>query len=142
MKKVIIQRFLVGPQYSLGHAYIQHPSGIVEFIGASLERGWVDNQKGVSCVPEGIYPLKLEYSPKFKKDLWELYGVPNRSECKFHVANYWYELNGCIALGRKHKNLDNDKIPDVTSSRNVMNEFEAILSGQVESEVKVKNIIF
>lgn len=142
MKKVIINRFLVSFNYSLGHCYVQHPSGIVEYVGASLERGWRNNQTGVSCVPEGIYPLKLEYSPRFRKDLWELYNVPGRSECKFHVANYWQELNGCISLGRKHKDINFDGDPDVTSSRIVMDEFHNIMSGQSQSMLKINNIDF
>ena len=89
MKKVLINRFLITSNYSLGHCYIVHPSGIVDYVGSSLERGWRNNQNNISCVPEGVYPLKLEYSPRFRKDLWELYDVPGRSECKFHAANYW-----------------------------------------------------
>jgi hypothetical protein len=142
MKKVIINRFLVTLNYSLGHCYIEHPSGIVEYIGCSLERGWRDNQNNVSCVPEGEYDLKLEWSPRFGKDLWELYGVPGRSECKFHVANYWNQLNGCIALGRKHKDINSDGDPDVTSSRITMGEFHDALAGQSQSKVKIRNIKF
>jgi hypothetical protein len=31
--------------------------------------------------------------------LYELQDVPGRSECKFHVANYPHQLEGCIGLG-------------------------------------------
>lgn len=142
MKKVVINRFRITKDYSLGHCYIVHPSGESEYVGCSLERGWRNNQKNVSCVPEGTYKLKLEYSPRFRKDLWELYGVPGRSECKFHAANYWRQLNGCIALGFKHKDIDGDGDPDVTSSRNIMNKFHHMMAGQSESEVKINNISF
>lgn len=142
MKKVIINRYKVTSNYSLGHCYIQHTDGIVEYVGCTIERGWKDNQSNISCVPEGTYDLKLENSPRFKKDLWELYGVPNRSECKFHAANYWRQLNGCISLGRKHKDIDGDGDPDVTSSRNVMKEFHSLLSGQSQSTVKIQNVKF
>lgn len=142
MKKVIVNRFLVKDNYSLGHCYIVHESGIVEYIGASLERGWLDNQSNISCVPEGVYPLKLEKSPRFRKDLWELYDVPGRSECKFHAANYWRQLNGCIALGNKHKDIDGDGDPDVTSSKPTMDKFHKALEGQTESVVKIQNITF
>ncbi len=62
------------------------------FSAVSLERGWRNNESNVSCVPAGEYPLILEYSPRFKKELWELKNVPNRSEAKFHSANYWNQL--------------------------------------------------
>lgn len=142
MKKVKINRFQVTNNYSLGHCYIVHPSGLVEYVGCTLERGWRNNENNVSCVPEGTYDLKLEYSPKFKKDLWELYGVPNRAECKFHAANYWKQLNGCIALGNKHKDIDGDGDPDITSSNDVLKIFHDMMSGQSQSEVKIENIKF
>ena len=140
MKTVIIERFKITNNYSLGHCYVEHSPGNIEYIGASLERGWRNNEKNISCIPEGTYPLKLEYSPKFKKDLWELYDVPNRSEIKFHVANYWKELNGCIALGNKHKDINNDGDPDVTSSRLTMKKFHEVMNGLSQAKVIIKNI--
>lgn len=129
MKEVIVCRFKVTDNYSLGHCYVKHEDGIVEYIGASIERGWRDNQSNISCVPKGKYELKLEKSDRFRKKLWELYGVPNRSECKFHSANYWRQLNGCIALGVKHKDIDGDGDPDITSSRDTMKKFHKAMSG-------------
>ena len=142
MIKVVINRFKVTLDYTLGHCYIIHPLGMVEYVGCSIERGWRNNENNVSCVPEGIYPLILEWSPRFKKDLWELYSVPNRAEAKFHAANYASQLEGCIALGRKHVDINGDGIPDVTSSNVVMAEFHKILEKQNRSEVKITNVKF
>ena len=140
MKEVIITRFKVEYNYSLGHCYIKHENGVVEYIGVSLERGWRNNQNGVSCVPKGSYTLKLEHSPRFRKELWELYGVPNRSECKFHAANYWKQLNGCIALGNKHKYIDSDKDLDVTSSRDTMKLFHKAMGYSKLAKVTIKDL--
>lgn len=140
MKEVIINRFKIEHSYSLGHCYIKHDTGKLEYIGCSLERGWRNNQSMISCVPEGFYTLKLEPSPTFKKDLWELYGVPNRSECKFHAANYWRQLNGCIALGNKHIDIDGDGDPDVTSSRKTMKKFHEAMLGNNIAIVTINNI--
>lgn len=65
----------------------------------SLELPWLNNIPFISCVPSGEYSIVLEYSPKFNMNLYELKGVPGRSECKFHIANSLYEIKGCIALG-------------------------------------------
>lgn len=99
------------------------------FSCLSLERGWMDNKKSISCVPKGEYICKYEYSNRFKKNLWELKDVPNRSECKFHSANYWYQLNGCIALGRSISDINKDGYNDVTSSKSTMSAFEKALDG-------------
>lgn len=138
--QVIINRFKVTNDYSLGHCYIRYEDGSLRFVGCSLERGWRNNQSNVSCVPEGTYPLKYEYSPRFRKKLWELYSVPGRSECKFHAANFWRQLNGCIALGNKHKDIDGDGDPDVTSSRLTMRNFHYFMSNATEASVIINNI--
>lgn len=140
MKKVLINRFKITNNYSLGDCYIKHPCGRVEYIGKVLERGWRNNQRNISCVPEGTYDLVLEYSNRFRKDLWELKGVPNRSECKFHVANYWRQLNGCLSLGNKHVDIDHDGDPDVTSSRLTMDKFHKAMGTDTKAQVIINNL--
>jgi len=139
MKQVIIDRFKITHNYSLGVCYVKNEDGSVDYVGKTLERGWRDNKSRVSCVPAGVYSLKLEHSPRFKKKLWELYGVPNRSECKFHAANYWRQLNGCIALGNKHVDIDGDGDVDITSSRAVMKKFHEIMSGNNIARLEINN---
>ena len=139
MKQVIIDRFKITHNYSLGTCYVKHEDGSVDYVGKTLERGWRDNKSRVSCVPAGVYSLKLEHSPRFRKKLWELYGVPNRSECKFHAANYWRQLNGCIALGNKHVDIDGDGDVDITSSRTVMKKFHEIMSGNNIARLEINN---
>ena len=140
MKDVIINRFKVKDNYSLGHCYIKHESGEIEYIGCSLERGWQDNQKRISCVSEGIYPLVFEYSNRFNRMLWELKNVPNRAECKFHPANYWRQLNGCIALGTKHLDIDGDGDPDITSSRKTILKFHKAMGKINQARIIIKDI--
>jgi len=99
------------------------------FSSLCVERGWRNNKKSVSCIPKdsGPYEVVWEYSNKFKRMLWEIKGVPNRSETKFHVSNYWHDLNGCIALGRRPKDIDKDGYMDVTSSTDTINDFHRAL---------------
>lgn len=108
------------------------------FTSIGLERGWKNNKNNISCIPKGAYKVVLEYSNRFNKDLWEIKDVPNRSECKFHSANYWHELNGCISLGRKPKYLDADKYLDITNSKNTMIDFNKALKGQKEALLIIK----
>lgn len=139
MKEVIIVRYEVTDNYSLGHCFIKHENNIIDYVGASLERGWKDNRNNISCVPKGTYTLKLEHSPRFRKRLWELYGVPGRTECKFHSSNYWHQLNGCLALGVKHIDINGDGDPDVTSSKATMKKFHELMSGEL-ARVVIKDL--
>lgn len=141
-RTVLIHRDYRDPEdrASLGICYVIDENLDVIFKSESLERGWKDNKSDVSCVPEGTYPLRLEYSPRFKQDLWELKNVPGRSECKFHSANYWKQLNGCIALGKDRKDIDYDNVPDVTSSKDTMEDFHKAMEGVTESKVVIINV--
>jgi hypothetical protein len=68
-----------------------------KFICYTIELPWMENQKRVSCIPEGKYFIKKRYSNKFKWHL-EIVDVKKRSLILFHPANNaLLELNGCIA---------------------------------------------
>ena len=140
MKEVIVIRDYMDNEQTLGRLYVRDEQGCIIFQCESLERAYKDNKKRVSSIPEGTYPLMLEWSNRFKKDLWEIYNVPNRSECKIHSANYWFQLNGCIALGINRKDINNDGYADVTSSRKAMAEFHKAMQGERVSSIKVSNI--
>ena len=63
----------------------------------TIELPWKNNQKRVSCIPEGKYILKKRYSKKFKWHI-EITDVKDRSAILFHPANNALkELNGCVA---------------------------------------------
>ena len=68
-----------------------------KFICYIIELPWKNNEKRVSCIPEGKYFIRKRYSPKFKWHL-EVVDVENRSLILFHPANNALKvLNGCIA---------------------------------------------
>jgi hypothetical protein len=63
----------------------------------TIELPWRENEKRVSCIPEGKYFIKKRYSQKFQWH-FEVLDVKNRSLILFHPANNaLQELNGCIA---------------------------------------------
>jgi len=88
-----------------------------------------------------MYKVVLEYSNRFKTDLWEIKGVENRSECKFHAANYWYQLNGCIALGSRLADINKDGYNDITSSKNTMKAFHKALENDTEALLIIADAI-
>jgi len=128
MIDVNIHRWSQNDKQSSGTCTIVDNQKVPLFTAVALERGWQDNKKNISCIPGNYsYILVYEYSNKFKMHLWEIKGVYNRSEAKFHVANYWRDLNGCIALGEFFTDIDNDGYKDVTSSGDTMEKFHKIL---------------
>ena len=141
MKKIVVIRDLFfHEKASLGTCIVYDKKRQL-FKKESLERGWIDNQNNISCIPEGVYPVKYEYSNKFRRFLWEIKDVPGRSECKFHAANYWKQLNGCVSLGNNRKDIDGDYVMDVTSSRDAMKAFHAAMGYDTEAELHVLDIM-
>jgi hypothetical protein len=68
-----------------------------KFICCTIELPWINNEKKVSCIPEGKYLLRKRYSRKFQWHI-EVADVKNRSFILLHPANNALkELNGCIA---------------------------------------------
>ena len=138
MKTVKIIRDWQDDNQTLGKCTVYDENNKPVFSAVSLERGWRGNETNVSCVPLGRYPLLLEYSPRFEKDLWELKNVPNRYECKFHSANYWFQLNGCIALGSSLADINGDGYNDVINSKKTMKAFHEVFNDDTRAEIIIK----
>lgn len=109
------------------------------FVCLCIERGDLGNRRNVSRVLAGTYIIRYEYSPRFRRNLWELKGVPNRSETKIHVANYWYQLNGCIAPGVSLIDINYDGYLDVTDSTITLNKIQKYLNGLRYSTITIKD---
>lgn len=65
---------------------------------ATIERPWLGNRQNISCIPEGVYPLKPYSSEKFP-DVWQIHSVPGRDYILIHAGNYAHDVSGCIAVG-------------------------------------------
>jgi hypothetical protein len=68
-------------------------------ICETLELPWRDNQRGISCIPEGTYHAVLEMSPKRRYKVYWLTDVPGRIAVQIHVGNTTEDIRGCILLG-------------------------------------------
>ena len=80
-----------------------------EWMCYTIERPWKDNERRVSCIPEGTYSLfTKEYGrfwEKYKFPIPILGGTSPRSEILIHPANYARELAGCIGVGDKQTDI-------------------------------------
>ncbi len=67
------------------------------FVCFTIELPWKENQRSISCIPEGKYQLRARHSAKFNNHL-QVLDVPNRAYILIHPANNAIkELRGCIA---------------------------------------------
>lgn len=129
MKKATVEifRMFQNENQSSGNIMIYNEERFPLFSSLSLERGWRNNQFRVSCLPKGTYPLVLEWSPAFKRNLWEIKETEPRTECKFHEASFWKDLNGCISPGVIYTHINNDNYLDLKWSTFALKRFHDTL---------------
>lgn len=68
----------------------------------TLENPWMDNQRNISCIPEGEYPVRLRLPRESgTRDYLHLLvqEVPNRDWILFHRGNFPKDTSGCILVG-------------------------------------------
>lgn len=62
---------------------------------AVLERPWLDNKVGVSCIPEGNYIVNRDRTGKHR--WFAIPDAPGRTLIEIHPANKTSQLAGCLA---------------------------------------------
>lgn len=102
----------------------------------SVEREWKDNIPNDSCIPEGVYNIKSHTSPKFgicyylesqEVGIVALHGNAKRTHILIHPANWSFQLEGCIALGKKLHDFPQGR--GVTTSKATCRRFYKRLKG-------------
>lgn len=130
---------------SLGGATI----GMLMFGGHSfvtLENEWKQNEKNISCIPNGCYSLhKTENRRTFGGMLipltYEVEEVPGRSGILFHIGNYESDTSGCILLGRYWLTVRDHK-PMICQSKDAFNHFVSLIKKNPNSgQLTVASII-
>ena len=81
----------------------------------TLENPWLDNQRNISCIPEGSYKVRLRLPRESAtRDYLHLLvqEVPNRDWILFHRGNTAKDTSGCILVGngRKQDIVENSRL--------------------------------
>lgn len=131
MKTVLLTRFKDDTKQTLGTITVDAGNEI--FVCKTMELPWKNNERSVSCIPPGKYPVQWTRSNRLSAvkghDVftYEVFNVPNRGGIRMHAANYAHELKGCIALGAAHKDINADGNLDVIHSGATMRRFSDLL---------------
>lgn len=104
-------------------------------IAVTLERPWLDNRKGESCIPTGEYTCVRVNSPKFGQT-WMVRDVPGRSEILFHSGNTFVDSHGCILVAERFS-VWSDGSTSIADSRAAMAEFMDLTRGLVSLDLSV-----
>lgn len=108
---------------TLGELYVVEDNKIL-FTTKTLELPYKDNKNKISCIPKGEYKVvkrKTKYS-RFKYEHLHILDVPNRDYILIHGGNYYKQIEGCILVGNRFKDINGDDLDDVLNSLNTLKE--------------------
>lgn len=129
MEEVKLERFAYTPHGVFGRIIIP------EFECFTVERPWLDNKPRQSCIPEGVYDLKLGVYNRGGYPAYEVMDVPGRSLIKIHVGNTIDDVVGCIAPGKALGFLERKWA--VSSSKKAFGEFMAAMDGVENTRINI-----
>ncbi|HRC16034.1 MAG TPA: DUF5675 family protein [Bacteroidia bacterium] len=127
--KAIISRTYKTAQTE-GVFQLKDNDGVVKFACHSLELPYLNNQKKISCIPEGVYQVKKITSPS-QGLCFSIQNVPQRDHILIHKGNYAGSDNpntghpdilGCILLGTSLADISKDGIAEIINSKATMNK--------------------
>ena len=99
--KLYLKRIAKRPDYTVGRLTDQRGNRICD----TLEPTWRNYKGGErkvpkkSAIPEGSYRVVITMSPRFKKYLPLLVGVPGFEGIRIHSGNTVKDTEGCILVG-------------------------------------------
>ena len=110
----------------------------------TLEPPWKNNERGISCIPEGVYPVRRRQSPVVERASagvfeigWEICDVPERDFIMFHPGNWVKkDTEGCPLVGRDFA-WDPQHGPMVTRSRITFARFMEEMTAREEWQIKI-----
>ena len=89
-------------------------------FAVTLEHPWKQNAPFISCIPTGEYICKPYSSAKYP-NTWQICDVKDRDFVLIHWGNFLKDTQGCIIVGEKFQDLNNDGIMDIAESKNTAN---------------------
>lgn len=71
----------------------------------TVERPWLNNKNGISCIPRGITAHFIKYLSPHNGSTWICQDIENRTNVEIHAANIPGDVEGCIGVGQYFNNF-------------------------------------
>lgn len=103
--KLKLQRYLFTDDYTMGLLFIDD----VYFCDTIEDKYRGQDLKGKkvygeTCIPYGVYTVKITYSPKYQKNMPQILDVPYFEGVRIHAGNKATDVSGCVCVGVKSDN--------------------------------------
>ena len=107
------------------------------FMTHTMELPWNNNNRNISCIPEGMYQVIKQSATKIRPyDYFRFVHVDGRTGILIHRITYVKDLRGCIGVGREWFDINKDGTPDLIKSGQALTEMIKILPDQFTITIK------
>lgn len=96
-------------------------------ISRTCELPNADNPTGHRCIIAGRFLCRRRWSAKHGCEVFEITGVPGRTDIEIHPANWPFQLLGCVAPGESIEVINGKR--GVTNSRATFDAFMREMQG-------------
>lgn len=93
----------------------------------TLEDPWNNNQRGISCIPPGVYPVRPHNGAKYK-NVWILGNTSPREAILIHAGNTHKDTQGCILVGSAKGLIGG--VPGIVNSRATLDKLRGLLPAE------------
>lgn len=109
----------------------------------TLEKPWLDNMSGKSCIFDGSYLVKKWHSEEAKKvgksviyNHFEIENVFGRKGILIHIGNYVEQIHGCVLVGSSFVDINGDGVLDLKDSGAVLAELFKLMPNNFRLTIK------
>lgn len=139
MNKLVIYRDSDNGTQTTGHGVVV-PDGDADakpkFTFFTLELPWKNNERGVSCIPPGVYTIRRrEPHGNFPYKHFDILNTTPREGVKIHAGNYCYQIRGCQLVGSALIDINGDGQKDVTNSKDTLKNIVGLLPYETTLEI-------
>ena len=127
-----------GVSATIGNFRIIYDDSVI-FSCYSLEQPWLSNAPFESCIPVGLYEVKLGMFHTGGYESYEILTPDSpRSGIKIHIGNTIKDVLGCILVGDAVTRYSNGML-GVLASEDTFNKFMQVMGGDKKAWVSIRN---
>lgn len=139
--RILLKR-IYRPTSTTAKGFVFNEKNELVFEFVTLELPWKDNERNVSCIPEGEYLVKkMPPTSKRKYQYFWVQDVPGRDSILWHPGNYTRDILGCVLPGEELVDIDNDGIIDVTNTTATLKILTALMPEKFKLTIEKDEIM-
>ena len=118
---------------------VKTPAGVVVARFDTLELSYKNNERRISCIPDGMYCIVPHLSFRHGR-CFKLQNVLGRDNILVHKGNFNKDTKGCILIGHGFKDIDSDFQEDILNSRIAMTTLLGLVKLATTITIKTKHL--